>query len=549
MPRSAPKTRSHPQEKQAGKPVHYLLTYRPMPVSFLSRPAIQSSQVTHPPRLTILAAATAGLCLCGELIAQIHLDWTLNPSYGYGWSVPFLAALLFRFRWNQRPDPTPPLARHLILTLLALMAGLLLPLRILAKANPDWRLVSWAVALSVVGIAFCCVFIAGGWRWVKHFAFPIVFLLVSVPWPTQLEQAVIQKLMHTVTGIDVELLTSFGVAALQHGNVIELATGNLGIEDACSGIRSLQSTFMLSLFLGEFYALNPRQRIYLLFGGASFAFGFNIVRTFLLAYVASRSGPEAASKWHDTAGWSVLMGCLMGLWGLSLYLKRNNLPASSRSNRMKPFLPSGLFIGLVCWLVAAELGAHLWFQIRSSRAMVAPQWAIDLPVPSDKYANVVIPGEAAALLRYNEGRGITWQDDLGKVWTVFFFKWYPGQTAALFVKVHRPEICLPASGFLAVGEPRSELITIGNVSLPTRAYRFGGQRPLHVYYCYWDGSVFRDTQEMIKEDWTVRGRLHRAWTGKRDQGAQTLEIAIWGYDDDAAADLALKKQLASLIKS
>jgi exosortase len=519
-----------------------------MPVSSATTPAISQEIEGRIPWSGIAAGIAVILCLGGELIAQLRLDWTLNPSYGYGWSVPFISALLFWFRWNRRPRPTPPLGGRGCLAFLVLTAGLLLPLRILAKANPDWRLVSWAVALCIVGIAFCCLFLTGGWRWVKYFAFPVLFLLVSVPWPNQLEQKLVQRLMGIVTGIDVELLTSVGIAALQHGNVIQLATGNLGIEDACSGIRSLQSTFMLSLFLGEFYALKIRQRLYLLLAGAGLAFAFNIVRTFLLAYVASRSGPEAVSQWHDTAGWSVLAGSFVGLWGLSLYLKRDNPSASSYSKGLKLALPSRAFIGLTCWLVATELGASLWFQVRSSQAAVTPQWTVDFPGLSQKYANVVIPEEAEALLHYNEGRAFTWQDEAGKTWEVFFFKWFPGQTAALFVKVHRPEICLPASGFVASGGPRSELITIGNVSLPTRAYTFKGKEPLHVYYCYWDGSVFRDTEEMVTEDWTMRGRLHRAWNGKRDQGAQTLEVAVWGYDDDAAADLALKRQLARLIR-
>ncbi|HEY0368862.1 MAG TPA: hypothetical protein VGC85_04650, partial [Chthoniobacterales bacterium] len=124
----------------------------------------------------------------------------------------------------------------------------------------------------------------------------------------------------------------------------------------------------------------------------------------------------------------------------------------------------------------------------------------------------------------------------------------PGQTAARFVKIHRPDICLPASGFVSLGEARPELLQVNGVSLPARAYGFqDGALPVHVYYCYWDGTVFRDTQEMIEEDWTLRGRLRRVLSARRDRGAQTLEIAVWGEPDEAAADADVNAELQRLL--
>ena len=44
-----------------------------------------------------------------------------------------------------------------------------------------------------------------GLRWVRHFAFPILFFFVAVPWPTSLEQMVIQGLMRADALINVEV--------------------------------------------------------------------------------------------------------------------------------------------------------------------------------------------------------------------------------------------------------------------------------------------------------------------------------------------------------
>ena len=39
-------------------------------------------------------AAIAFLLLWLEIIFQLQSEWSLNPQYGYGWTVPFLAGLV-----------------------------------------------------------------------------------------------------------------------------------------------------------------------------------------------------------------------------------------------------------------------------------------------------------------------------------------------------------------------------------------------------------------------------------------------------------------------
>src|SRR5207253_588987 len=185
-----------------------------------------------------------------ELINQLKPEWWLNPQYNYGLIVPLLALYLFWKRWRVRPTPAPPAATAFPISLILLCAALSLPIRFLAEANPDWRLLSWLFALVVVTISLLFLYIVGGRVWVRHFAFPVLFFLVAVPWPVRIEQVVIQDLMRIVTAINVTFLQLAAVPALQHGNVIEVGTGFIGIEEACSGVRSLQATLMVSLFLG-----------------------------------------------------------------------------------------------------------------------------------------------------------------------------------------------------------------------------------------------------------------------------------------------------------
>ena len=81
---------------------------------------------------------------------------------------------------------------------------LLLPLRLFEIANPEWRLLAWVHALAVVTLTLLLLCWAGGKAWLRHFAFPVAFIFIAVPWPTALETPVIQGLMRIVARVAAE---------------------------------------------------------------------------------------------------------------------------------------------------------------------------------------------------------------------------------------------------------------------------------------------------------------------------------------------------------
>src|SRR5258708_10776582 len=97
-------------------------------------------------------------------------------------------------------------------------------------------------------------------------------MLIAVPCPMGLEQSITQGLMRLTAALTVECAGWFGIPCVQHGNVIETTVGLVGIDEACSGVRSLQSALMLSLFLGEMQRFTVPRRLVLI--GASLVFDF-----------------------------------------------------------------------------------------------------------------------------------------------------------------------------------------------------------------------------------------------------------------------------------
>jgi exosortase len=487
-----------------------------------------------------------------QAIAHLRSEWSFNPQYSYAWSVPFLALYLFWRRWPSRPGVVPPKRRFWPVAFIITCAFLLFPVRFVAEANPDWRLLSWNLALAVVAISFVVLFLSGGASWSRHFTFPLLFFLVAVPWPALLEQSITQSLMRAVTTVNVFLLNLAGIPALRLGNVIEVGTGLIGIEEACSGVRSFQATLMISLFLGELYSFSVARRVALVIAGALLAFLCNLVRTAILVWMGAQQGAGAIHAWHDPAGFSILLVTLFGLWAISLLMRRRSTPegaAPRPENAPRAFqFPVALLISLGVWFLLVEGFVQVWYGMHQS-PLASSRWGVRWPSSETAYRTVPIAPEAETLLRYNEGGGAMWKSPEGQDWMMYFFRWLPGRTAALFVKTHRPDICLPASGMKLVSDNGIRLMDVNGANLPVRSYRFehNGQ-PLHVYYCYWDArSSYEDTKTAVEEDWTPRGRVRAALRGRRELGAQMLEVAVWGYEDDSAADAALHRQLGEIV--
>ena len=264
------------------------------------------TKTTQRPVPWLALAGLGGFWLIG--VRMLSPQWSVYDQYNYGWAVPFLCAYLLWQRWPNRPETGTV---HLLptITILAICALLLLPTRVIVEANPIWRAGSWAMALELVILTLGMVYLAGGKSWLRHFGFPVVFFLIAVPWPSLWEGAVVQNLMRVNTAIVVEALTALGVPALAHGNVIEISTGLVGIDEACSGIRSLQATLMIALFFGELYRLRVARRAWLVVAGVALALVSNLARTFVLVWVCTKSGIGALDKWHDPTGIAILLVC------------------------------------------------------------------------------------------------------------------------------------------------------------------------------------------------------------------------------------------------
>lgn len=255
-------------------------------------------------------------------LIRFSAEWSFNPQYYYGWAVPLLAAYLIYERIGLNPQRDLPRFKWFAILVIIACALPQLPLRLLGEANSTARLISLAMGMSAMGISLALLYLYGGKSWLKMFAGPVLFLAVSIPWPGQIEQPTIQGLMRINAQISADVVSFAGVPAEARGNVIEVPTGLLGVDEACSGIRSLQSTLMAAAFLGLLYRCGTGGFIVLVLLGAAIAFVCNVIRTTFLTWQGAVNGIQAVDEWHDSAGFIILGVVMVCLWLISQFLDR-----------------------------------------------------------------------------------------------------------------------------------------------------------------------------------------------------------------------------------
>ena len=178
--------------------------------------------------------------------------------------------------------------------------------------------------LALIGANLGYVF---GWPGVLNFGFGFAFLLIALPMPSVIYENVVTGLQSQVAYLDVEMLNLIGIPARRVGSLIQLSTGTVGIDEACSGIRSLQSTIMATLFIGHLSLKNRSLQFILFASGILLAIFGNLVRSFFLSYAAHSRGIHAVETFHDAAGWSILAFTAVGVILLSMLFHRLEVAA------------------------------------------------------------------------------------------------------------------------------------------------------------------------------------------------------------------------------
>ena len=539
---------------------------------------------TDAPAGALWPLAIGLLALWLPVFYRLSFFWETSDQYSHGWFVPLLAGWIFYTRWQTLPAEPPthrptetlnrglarwPMGKHRGFQPLLLLglAALLLPLAgsyFVAESTPDWRMAMWIMAGSAFFGSLILTQIFGGTAWTKHLWFAFFFVLVSVPWPFGPERWLTLELSMLAARVSTAVLTLGGIPAVCIGNTIEVSTGVLGVDDACSGIRSFQSSIMAGLFLGELYMLRAAPRIILCLVGLVVAYGLNIARMLVLSIAVETTGTmEAINQWHDPAGFVILIATMAILWTLcALAAKFPALVSDLPNHRNTDYLkdrstetprPSVALVTIA--VIAASLltaiSTEAWFRYQESHKLVKlPEWSVTPADAASSLTDNPMPDYVTNLLGQDIGFDRGWTDDRGRQWHLIYLQWLPGNMKAEGGP-HAPDACQTAHGRVITEKSEERRTEVHGIPLPYHLYTISaGGQPFHLMYVLNDEtfagerigglSLFEDTHRF--------DRIRRALAGQRRTGNRSLQLALVGESDAQAAEQAMLQTLPQLIQ-
>lgn len=487
------------------------------------------------------------------VLNQQRLEWSVNPVYSYGWVVPLLAGYLFWSRWLDRPTEGKALGAGWFWGGILFSLATYLPLRAIQEANPDWVKVNWSMALLWIGMTLLILSRMGGARYAGHFLYPLLFCCTALPWPVWMEETLTQNLMRLNATVSAEMLTLFGTPAVAQGNLIQVGDHWVNVEEACSGIRSLQTAFMTALFLGEFYRMSWLRRGALLVASFAVAFIVNLIRTIVLSGLAQG---DAINTWHDTVGIVAMALCLALLWWLAESIKgaERKTPANvlERNNPARPAVRAPLkwrSAATIClWLFAAEGLVWGWYHAHERTLAPPMAWKLNWPREAPAFAEGKFADRMSALLKFNEGTTASWQTPEGSYWQMYYLQWYPGRVSKFLSSAHYPTVCLPANGLTLVSETGVWHCAIDGVDVPFTTYVFDeGGRDVYVFHAVIEDRPTTSGPRLSYRQVSSAERIDSVLRGERNLGQRVVGIAVRGPFSPSDARVQVADTLASLI--
>jgi len=276
-----------------------------------SERAVPSAAVSAPVgerglSLTFLAAMAASFVVA-YLPTYIRLfdgPWR-SEQEGHGPLIILAAAWL---AWGQRKrlatitlTPAPISGWTILLLALALMA---------VTRSQNILMIEAATQIPVL---LGCLLLVGGWPLARVFAFPLAFLVFSVPPPGWIMDALTVPLKARISDIISNFLYALDYPVAQNGVMIMIGPYELMVQDACSGLNSIFALSAIGVFyIHEFVRNSPIRTLILIVSIIPITILANFFRVLALVLGAYYFGVDTIEGlFHDMTGIALFVFALI----------------------------------------------------------------------------------------------------------------------------------------------------------------------------------------------------------------------------------------------
>ena len=429
-----------------------------------------------------------------------------NPQedMSFAWYVPLLSAYVL---WTERKKLVEAVSSPS-------WAGLLMSLPLLAVGFLGSR--GLQLRLSIV--AFAGLLITVPWAvygraMAARMLFPAAFLLFCMPMATFLDVVTVH-LRLLASSVAFAVLKGFGADVIRSGTSIAAADGTFAIDvaDPCGGLRSL---FALMALTGGYAYFNQRtwlRRGSLFAASVPIAIIGNVFRILSICLVAAYASNDFATGfYHDYSGYVVFIVAIALMVGTGELISRVRPGAKTCDVKAEKRADAGRggFQAVVPVLTVLLVVPVMWRQSEMPAVTVADPPAVSLPD---------IPGCRSTGMEVSEAELYVLPKD-----TKFEKRMYTDSAGDWFAvsaviggsskqSIHRPELCLPAQGYL-MESPRDGT-TAGGTDWRLITLKKGGSGALGFAYTFVNQEGYRTSSHVLRIlrdvwDRTVYNRIDR----------------------------------------
>ena len=268
-----------------------------------------------------LVLALVALCLIyKDLFVWLSKVWSNDADYSHGYLVPIFAAYILwsnrgsLHRSNEGNSENVLSNSGLVLGASLLGAGLLM------RLAGIYMRIQTLEGISIVPFILGAITILYGRRAARWGAPAVLFLLFMIPLPGILSGQLSGLLQTIATQVSTFSFQTLGIPAFAEGNVITLSKGQIGVAEACSGLRMLYAFFALTVGACMMINRTWTEKVVIGLSAIPIAIVANCIRIIATGIAFEYFDPEIAEHvFHDVAGWLMMplgFAILLGVLGI-----------------------------------------------------------------------------------------------------------------------------------------------------------------------------------------------------------------------------------------
>ena len=271
------------------------------PFSF--RRAFEQARAEPGLLLPLALGATVFVVLFYQPMTTLASDWWNDPDSGHGLLLaPAAIWLALRSGIDPKSGGQP------------WIGGPLLVGAVLLRYASELASELFIMRASMIGALGALTVFYLGTRQLLRWWLPFALLVLAIPLPELVTQALALPLQFKASQMGAALLEARQVPVLLNGNIIRLPGHELFVTEACSGLRSLTALASMGILIGALFLKSIAGRAILVLLAVPIAILVNGLRVFLTGFLVYYVNPGLGTGFlHLTEGWLLFLASLAGL--------------------------------------------------------------------------------------------------------------------------------------------------------------------------------------------------------------------------------------------